>query len=555
MSFASPVPHAQETVEAGMKQMALTLTDAESQGWPILEPIDLDEFPRPVAINKDVCVVGSRPEVNLKLSSPLVSRTHAIFVADHDSIYLRDLASRNHTYLNEKPIREAVLRDGDVITLGKLSFRCKSGFDRPYDPTEVHAPAAELRPVADGKRIPLNTRNSRSTLIGSREDCDVVVKGKDVEPSHAVIFEREGHRYIRDLRTVSGTWVNDAAVGQIELQPGDEIRIADARFVYELAEATEEEGLPPDLPLATEPAAASASGEADPLDINDEHVDLELADETAERIPESVGLSDWDAADLMSAPRHATTAPNEENEPAAEDFAAGIAVPPEPATETAAAPRADDDVIPIALDDLSSPAEVPAEAGNHLADSQPAPASAEAKPADLGDVFDEPSREPLPEEPIELASVAPSAPGEPGPQSVPSSEEEPAQKVALATEDRSKSTPQSGALSEAAFIDNEAQPASPPEAHPGQHDRLAPEQKLTELLDHLADDLEQVRSTWEEVQSNRSTNAGGDHPGTLESDVRSGAGNASPEDPHAKRTGKGHAAQLAQPETEPMSEV
>ena len=42
-----------------------------------------------------------------------------IFVADRDSIYLRDLASRNHTFLNDEPIREAVLRNGDVIGLDR----------------------------------------------------------------------------------------------------------------------------------------------------------------------------------------------------------------------------------------------------------------------------------------------------------------------------------------------------------------------------------------------------------------------------------------------------
>lgn len=535
-----------------MQQMALM--DAESQGWPILEPIDIEDLPRPVAINKDVCVVGSRPEVNLKLSSPLVSRTHAIFVADHDSIYLRDLASRNHTYLNEKPIREALLRDGDVITLGKLSFRCKSGFDRPYDPTEVHAPAAELHSRSGGMQIPLNTRNSRSTLIGSREDCDVVLRGEGVEPSHAVIFEREGRRYIRDLRTVSGTWVNDAAVGQVELNPGDEIRIADARFVYELSGQAEPDEAA-DLPLADEPAARPAPAEVDSLNIDDEHVDLELADETAERISESVGLSDWDAADLLSESRQATTAPNEENERVAEDFPADAALPPEPATEAAAVPPANDDVIPIRLDDLAKPADAAAEGGNNLADSQSEPELAEPTPADRGEVPQERLPEPLPEEAIELADVEAAGGAESDPQSVSDTDPEPVEKVPLATERTAEPTEQSGARSEAASAVPSPVPALTPDAHPGQHDRLAPEEKLTQLLDHLADDLEQVRSTWEEVQSNHTTNAGGDHPGTPESDVRPGAGAASPEDPHAKRSRKGHAAENSRAEVESAGEV
>lgn len=256
-----------------MKQIAMN--EAQSHGWPILEPLDVDELPRPVAINQEVCVVGTRPEVNLKLSSPQVSRTHAIFVADGDSIYLRDLASLNHTYVNDAPVREAVLRDGDVIGLGPLSFRCKCGFDRPADGSDVHAPPAELLAATDGTHVQLTGR--RSVLIGSRDDCDVVLTGRGVEPSHAIIFEHDGRRYIRDLRSVCGTWVNDTAVGQIELNDGDEIRIAQTEFAYQhVAEAPLAEDAT-ELPLADEALAENP----------DDQVQLELTDDTATS-PESL---------------------------------------------------------------------------------------------------------------------------------------------------------------------------------------------------------------------------------------------------------------------------
>ena len=222
-----------------MKQFARR--QAETMGWPILEPIDAEGVERPVALSKEVCVAGAREQVNLKLPSSLVSRSHAIFVADRDSIYLRDLASRNHTYLNNAQIREAVLRNGDVIGLGPLRFRCQSGFDRSDDRAEVHAPPAELRDESDGSSFPLSGRTS---LIGNRRDCDILLRGEDVDPAHAVIYQREGRRFLRDLRSHSYTRVNNEPVKDAELHPGDRIEIGASHLVYHLTPTADETGLP-----------------------------------------------------------------------------------------------------------------------------------------------------------------------------------------------------------------------------------------------------------------------------------------------------------------------
>jgi pSer/pThr/pTyr-binding forkhead associated (FHA) protein len=454
-----------------MKQMAQMA--AETMGLPILEPVNVEGMPRPIAINKDVCIVGARSEVNLRLSSPLVSRTHAMFVADRDSIYLRDLASRNHTYLNDKPIRDAVLRNGDVIGLGPLSFRCKSGFDKPYDPTEIHAPPAELRPAKDGQRVPLNTR---STLIGSRNDCDVVLPGKDVEPSHAIIFEREGHRYIRDLRTVSGTWVNESVVGQTELSPGDEIRIGDAQFVYQLTEAAEMDDDTDGRPLEPEPMADAAEVV---VGDEDEDVELELADSTVEAVSESVGLSDWDEADLLAGRRERNA--TEATDPLLGDSLDNGAMDSKssenataPAEERAApAPAADGDAIPIRLEDLSD--EPVAVAAPVVRPAIPVEADVQAE---------------LPEA-VPVASPPENAAEAPSPPTAPIQVEEPMELAHF-----------------------NAGPALPADAsHPGQQDRLAPEEKLTELLGELAGNIAEVQATWEEVRSKQAEAPHWAHPG------------------------------------------
>src|SRR4051812_20180486 len=149
----------------------ISAADASSQ-WPILEPIDGCRE-RPIALNKPVCVAGDRARVNLTLRDATVSRAHAIFVSDERGAYFRDLASLNHVYVNQEPKREASLQAGDVLTIGPYAFRCQGGLPASTEAAEAGstAPAAELRTPDESIHIPLDTR--RTTLLGSRDDCDV----------------------------------------------------------------------------------------------------------------------------------------------------------------------------------------------------------------------------------------------------------------------------------------------------------------------------------------------------------------------------------------------
>ena len=212
-----------------------------SPQWPILEPLEGCRE-RPIALSKPVCVAGDRVRVNLTLRAETVSRAHVIFVSDDHGAYFRDLASLNHVFVNEEPVREAPLQSGDVIKIGPYAFRCNGGVPEASEPAHFisTAPAAELRTPDDSIHVPLNTR--RTTLLGSRDDCDVKMAGEKVSPAHAVIFEMRDRRYIRDLRSMSGTFINGRKVGQAELHPDDEIQIGESKLIYSSAPAHDPDG-------------------------------------------------------------------------------------------------------------------------------------------------------------------------------------------------------------------------------------------------------------------------------------------------------------------------
>ncbi len=63
-------------------------------------------------------VVGRSPDVELQINHPSISRQHCHIWREASGYRIRDLDSTNKTYLNEQPILEAELRDGDHIGVG-----------------------------------------------------------------------------------------------------------------------------------------------------------------------------------------------------------------------------------------------------------------------------------------------------------------------------------------------------------------------------------------------------------------------------------------------------
>ena len=81
--------------------------------------------------------------------------------------------------------------------------------------------------------IPLT---ERCLLIGRRDTSDIVIADESVSTAHAAIFEMDGKRFVRDLGSRTGTFLNGKQVHQAELNFGDNIRVGQIELVYHLIE-------------------------------------------------------------------------------------------------------------------------------------------------------------------------------------------------------------------------------------------------------------------------------------------------------------------------------
>ncbi|HZK79477.1 MAG TPA: FHA domain-containing protein [Humisphaera sp.] len=231
-----------------------TQSHAASMNWPILSAVKPTPTLVQVALDRPVCVVGARARVSLPLSSSHVSRTHALIIHDAGGVYVRDLASLNKTFVNKRAVRETWLLDRDIVQFGTEAFVCRSGFGQPSQ--RELAPLAELWLTASGgASMEVMALGQETFLIGSRGGCDLLLDAADVASAHAVIFVRDGRRYLRNLSPLGNTSVDGRAGREVELHGEEQVLIAGNRLEFHVIE--------PNVTLSDGTAAVHEDGEDD----------------------------------------------------------------------------------------------------------------------------------------------------------------------------------------------------------------------------------------------------------------------------------------------------
>ncbi|MSP62543.1 MAG: GGDEF domain-containing protein [Myxococcales bacterium] len=71
--------------------------------------------------------IGRSSRADIQIDQESVSRNHARISNTGKSLILRDLGSTNGTYINDDLIDEYVLRDGDLIKIGRTIFKFLTG--------------------------------------------------------------------------------------------------------------------------------------------------------------------------------------------------------------------------------------------------------------------------------------------------------------------------------------------------------------------------------------------------------------------------------------------
>jgi hypothetical protein len=106
---APPVASATPAAPVGMPYAALVLRTPQGPG-------------KTYVIDRPITHLGRKTTNDIVINDQRVSRYHAEIRYEQGEFIIYDLGSMNHVVINGAPQQRAVLRNGDVVTLGSYSF-------------------------------------------------------------------------------------------------------------------------------------------------------------------------------------------------------------------------------------------------------------------------------------------------------------------------------------------------------------------------------------------------------------------------------------------------
>jgi len=90
--------------------------------------------------------IGRAPDCDISVRDILLSRHHCRIELRGDQWVLTDLKSKNGTFVNEQPIQEHVLQDGEFFTIGQTVVKFR-GVQLGYSPADADKPLGSRRPA------------------------------------------------------------------------------------------------------------------------------------------------------------------------------------------------------------------------------------------------------------------------------------------------------------------------------------------------------------------------------------------------------------------------
>ncbi len=126
--------------------------------------------------------IGRGDDAKLKLVHGLISRKHCELFEDRGRIMVRDLGSRNGTFVGGQKIEVAPLLPGDVLTVGGISLRAIYGTD--------------VMPAAD--RAALDEQAAAEETVSLEETAEASLKENLDEPAEPLSFGEDDASGSRD---------------------------------------------------------------------------------------------------------------------------------------------------------------------------------------------------------------------------------------------------------------------------------------------------------------------------------------------------------------------
>ncbi|MFQ5490169.1 MAG: FHA domain-containing protein [Phycisphaerae bacterium] len=182
-----------------------------------------------VMLRRAVSLIGSGSGCKIRLKHHDVSRVHLALVNTGEELFVRDLLSKNGTFLNELRAEHEALEDDDVLKVKPWQFRIEV-----LGPTGTELgdytglgldPSPAVVALEDTRTGEIVKLPRRVNLIGRRPGCDLVVEDRSLSRAHALVFTYLSRVVVYDLASHNGVKLNGEPVKFATLHDGDTLTL------------------------------------------------------------------------------------------------------------------------------------------------------------------------------------------------------------------------------------------------------------------------------------------------------------------------------------------
>ncbi len=186
--------------------------------------------------------IGKSRSNDISLDFPGVSRSHAVIAKKRKDWVVTDTSARTVGVLvnGEKIDGKAVIENGDIISIGSVSFRfeCDEALSAESRQQIRAAAGAGNKNIAYGVLVDIKTKRpvylkKKDVLIGRGTDCDIQIMSSAVSSAHARIHLTSRGWALTDLDSHNGTKLNGRYINQPQLIfDEDMLTFGDKVFIF-----------------------------------------------------------------------------------------------------------------------------------------------------------------------------------------------------------------------------------------------------------------------------------------------------------------------------------
>lgn len=222
-----------DNITIGKIKVIVLLKDTVPQNYCL--SMNLDGQNKIFPLQQSQVKIGRNAENDLVIPQSSISGAHALLYWAQGRYWVKDLGSRNGTYVAGIRVTESPLRSGDEIKIGKhpILFTNSQDQQRKFYLVMLGGERGGEEFILDRPQV----------QIGRTDTCHICLPDKSVSKIHAML-ELEQEKYIiKDLGSTNGVLVNGKLVPSIALNNGDQIKLGEYTLIFRDASLPRPESL------------------------------------------------------------------------------------------------------------------------------------------------------------------------------------------------------------------------------------------------------------------------------------------------------------------------